>query len=107
MVLIRYICYFVGVALITGLLAYSEIIAPGGLKLHIFTGPGDTLGTSEYSPVETIQHGILIVEIDPLHAIASAIDAEIDAVAEVVQVEDGQQRNVLVEPREGTSTRGR
>ncbi len=61
MVLIRYICYFVGVALITGLLAYSEVIAPGGLKLHIFTGPGDTLGTSEYSPVETIQHGILIV----------------------------------------------
>ena len=61
MVLIRYICYFFGVALISGLLAYSEISAPGGLMLHIFAEPGDVLGTSEYSPIETIQHGILVI----------------------------------------------
>ena len=61
MVLVRYICYFIGVALVTGLLAYSEISAPGGLKLHTFPAPGDLLGTSEYSPVEIIQNGILVI----------------------------------------------
>ena len=61
MVLIRYTLYFVGVALVTWLLAYSEISAPGGLKLHVFAGPGDTLGTSEYSPVEWVQHAMLAV----------------------------------------------
>lgn len=61
MVLIRYILYLVSVALITWLLALSEISAPGGLKLHIYVGPGDTLGTSEYSPVEWAQHSILLV----------------------------------------------
>jgi len=61
MVLIRYILYFVGVALVTWLLAYSEMTAPGGLNIHVYSGPDDTLGTSEYSPVEWIQHGILVV----------------------------------------------
>ena len=38
-----------------------EITSPGSLKLHVFTGPGDTLGTSEYSPIEIIQLGILVI----------------------------------------------
>lgn len=61
MVLIRYVLYLLGVALITLLLTRLEVAAPGSLKLQIYTGPGDVLGTSEYSPLETIQSGILVI----------------------------------------------
>lgn len=61
MVLIRFILYFVGIALLTWLLTQMEIIAPGSLKLLVFAHAGDTLGTSEYSPVEIIQVIILVV----------------------------------------------
>lgn len=61
MALIRYLLYFLGVALFTWLLTSLEKAAPGTLKLHIYVQPGDSLGTSEYSPVEIIQAGILII----------------------------------------------
>ena len=61
MVQIRYILYFLGIAVLTWLLTQMEIIAPGSLRLLEYSDPGDTLGTSEYSPVEIIQVGILIV----------------------------------------------
>lgn len=61
MALLRYILYFVGVAVITWLLTRLEISSPGSLKLHIYANPSDTLGTSEYSPVEIIQPGILAI----------------------------------------------
>ena len=61
MVLIRYIVYFVGIALLTWLLTQMEIAAPGSLKLLVYADAGDTLGTSEYSPVEIIQVAILVV----------------------------------------------
>lgn len=61
MVQIRYIAYFLGIALLTWLLTQLEISAPGSLKLHIYVHPGDTYGTSEYSPVEIIQVCILLV----------------------------------------------
>lgn len=61
MVLIRYILYFLGIALLTWLLTQMEIAAPGSLKLQFFAHPGDTLGTSEYSPVEIIQVVILLI----------------------------------------------
>ena len=60
MVLIRYILYFLGFSLITWLVTQVEIMAPGSLKLLVFTNPGDTLGTSEYSPVEMIQVAVLL-----------------------------------------------
>jgi hypothetical protein len=60
MVLIRYITYFVAVAVVTYLLTLLEIASPGALRLQTFSGPGDVLGTSEYSPIETIQSLILI-----------------------------------------------
>jgi len=60
MVQIRYILYFAGLTLLTWLLTQMEIIAPGSLKLLTYAYPGDTLGTSEYSPVETIQVAILL-----------------------------------------------
>lgn len=61
MALFRYVFYILGIALFTWLLVMLEITSPGSLKLHVFTGPGDTLGTSEYSPIEIIQLGILVI----------------------------------------------
>jgi hypothetical protein len=61
MALPRYIIYFFGVAIVTWLLVQLEISSPGSLRLHIYLNPADTLGTSEYSPVEIIQLGILVI----------------------------------------------
>jgi hypothetical protein len=61
MAILRYILYFFGVATITWLLAHLEISSPGSLKLQIFSNAADTLGTSEYSPIEIIQPGILAI----------------------------------------------
>lgn len=61
MALIRYLLYFIGIAIFTGLLTRLEIMSPGSLRLQEFTYPGDPLGTSEFSPVEIIQTGILLV----------------------------------------------
>jgi len=61
MVLIRYILYFCGVALFTWLLTQIEIASPGGLKLQVFVSASDTIGTSEYSPIEMSQLGILVI----------------------------------------------
>lgn len=59
MALIRYVLYFVGIGLLTWVLTSLEKASPGSLNLQIYTDAGDTLGTSEYSPVELIQVGIL------------------------------------------------
>ena len=61
MALIRYALYFVGIAFFTWLLTLLEIGSPGGLRLHEYAYPGDTLGTSEYSPIEMIQLAILMI----------------------------------------------
>ena len=61
MALIRYLLYFLGIGLFTWLLTALEISSPGSLKLQLYTDAGDTLGTSEYSPVEIIQPGILVI----------------------------------------------
>lgn len=61
MVLLRYTVYFFGVALCTWLLTQLEIMAPGGLRLQTFTYVDDVLGTSEYSPIELLQPGILLI----------------------------------------------
>ena len=58
---IRYLLYFLGVALITGLLTQLEVAFPGSLKLHIILREGDQFGTSEFSPIEFIQPLILLV----------------------------------------------
>lgn len=51
----RYIAYFVGIALLTWLLTQLEISFPGSLRLHVITNAADQIGTSEFSPIETIQ----------------------------------------------------
>lgn len=56
---IRYLLYFLGVALVTWLLTQLEITSPGSLKLHVIVNEGDQFGTSEYSPIEIIQPLIL------------------------------------------------
>ena len=59
MALFRYVLYFFGIGLFTWALVMLEISSPGSLRLHVLVGTGDTLGTSEYSPIEIIQPGIL------------------------------------------------
>ena len=61
LVLLRYLAYFFGIALCTWLLTQLEILSPGSLRLQAFTHVEDMLGTSEYSPVEMLQPGILVV----------------------------------------------
>lgn len=61
MALIRYLMYFCGVALFTWLLTSLEKNAPGTLKLYVTAQSGNALGTSEFSPVEIIQAGILVI----------------------------------------------
>ena len=61
MALIRYISYLLGIAVFTWLLTWMEISAPGSLLFHVVEGGGDSLGTSEYSPVEIIQPLILLI----------------------------------------------
>jgi hypothetical protein len=57
----RYILYFLGIALLTWMLTRIEIDFPGSLRLHVFAFDGDTLGTSEYSPIELMQPMILLL----------------------------------------------
>jgi len=59
MVQIRYVLYFTGITLLTLLLTQMEVLAPGSLRLLVYADIGDTVGTSEYSPVEMIQVVIL------------------------------------------------
>ena len=59
MVWMRYLLYFLGVAGLTYLLTSLEVAYPGSLRLQVFAGPGDTLGTSEFSPIELMQPFIL------------------------------------------------
>ncbi len=58
---LRYTAYFLFIALVTGTLTMLEVHYPGSLKMHVFVGDGDTLGTSEFSPVELIQLFLLLI----------------------------------------------
>ena len=59
MVLARYFLYISGIAFFTWFLTWMEISSPGSLLFFVTEGVGDTVGTSEFSPVEIIQPGIL------------------------------------------------
>ena len=56
---IRYLLYFLLVVFVTLILTQLEVAYPGTLRLHEFAGPTDSLGTSEYSPIEMMQPLIL------------------------------------------------
>jgi hypothetical protein len=58
---LRYLIYFLLVSALMWALTALESHYPGALKLQVFTGPTDRLGTSEYSPIEIIQPFMLAV----------------------------------------------
>lgn len=58
---LRYLLYFLLIALISWLLTQLEVFYPGSLRLHEFVGPRDTLGTSEFSPIEIMQPFLLMI----------------------------------------------
>lgn len=58
---LRYLLYFLMIALASWILTQLEAFYPGSLRLHEFAGPADTLGTSEFSPIEIIQPFMLLV----------------------------------------------
>jgi len=58
---LRYSVYFLFIAFVTGTLTMLEVHYPGSLKMQVFVGNGDTLGTSEYSPVELIQLFLVLI----------------------------------------------
>ena len=55
MVWIRYLLYFFAASAVLGVLTRLEVHYPGFLTFQVFTSPADSLGTSEYSPIEIIQ----------------------------------------------------
>jgi hypothetical protein len=57
----RYLAYFLLISLVMWGLTALEVNYPGSLKLQVFTGDGDVLGTSEYSPIEMMQPLLLVV----------------------------------------------
>ena len=59
MVWIRYLAYFLSIALCTWAITQMELASPGSLKLHVVVSDGDVFGTSEFSPVEIVQAIIL------------------------------------------------
>lgn len=57
----RYLLYFLLIALITWMLTQLEVFYPGSLRLQVFVDEADSLGTSEFSPIEMIQPLILAI----------------------------------------------
>ncbi|MDJ0916668.1 MAG: hypothetical protein QNJ05_02820 [Woeseiaceae bacterium] len=60
MVWIRYALYFVLVVAVLGVLTRLEVHYPGFLNIQVFLNPTDSLGTSEYSPIELMQPIMLL-----------------------------------------------
>lgn len=61
MALFRYVLYFFGIALFTWLLTLLEIASPGSLQPEVSADLVDTPGTRNYSPIQIIQPGILVI----------------------------------------------
>ncbi len=59
MPVVRYLVYTAVVIALTGLFVLAEINEPGSMRLLVFESPNDTLGTSEYSPVEMMHIAVL------------------------------------------------
>ena len=58
---LRYLLYFLLIGLITWMLTQLEVWYPGSLRLQVFVSATDSLGTSEFSPLEMIQPLIIAV----------------------------------------------
>lgn len=57
----RLLAYFLAILGVTAALTTAGTGYPESLKLHEFPGAGDAYGTSEFSPIELLQLGILVV----------------------------------------------
>jgi len=60
-VLLRYFAYATLIAAAAAGLLWMALRWPGGLLLNFVVGEEDTLGTSEFSPVEQLQHLLLLL----------------------------------------------
>ncbi len=60
-VLLRYFAYATLIAGAAAGLLWVALRCPGGLLLNFVVGEEDTLGTSEFSPVEQLQHLLLLL----------------------------------------------
>jgi len=60
-VLLRYFAYATLIAGAAAGLLWVALRWPGGLLLNFVVGEEDTLGTSEFSPVEQLQHLVLLL----------------------------------------------
>ncbi|MEM9689478.1 MAG: hypothetical protein AAF917_08370 [Pseudomonadota bacterium] len=58
---VRYLLYFVFITTVLAVLTRLEVHYPGFLKLQVFVNVTDSLGTSEFSPIEIMQPVILAV----------------------------------------------
>ncbi len=57
----RFLTYFAAVVVVSATLAIGEAWFPGFLRIHELRGPAEVRGTSEFSPVEILQAGSLLV----------------------------------------------
>ena len=73
---LRYLVYTLAVAVCTAYLVQMETVEPGSLKLLVYTGDEDTLGTSEYSPIENLQVLLLAACAGPFTALFLVTFAE-------------------------------
>ena len=58
---IRFVLYFVLITVVTAVLTRLEVNFPGFLKIQTFVNATDSLGTSEFSPIEIMQPVIIAV----------------------------------------------
>lgn len=56
----RYLSYFFAIVAVFAALTRLEVHFPGFLNFQVFLSPSDSLGTSEYSPIELMQPLILL-----------------------------------------------
>lgn len=61
MPVLRYLAYLLVAVAATGLFVLSEINDPGSMRLLVFESANDTVGTSEYSPVEFMHIALLAI----------------------------------------------
>lgn len=59
--MLRFAAYALASGSLIGILLLREIRYPGTLRLQVFRGPQDVLGTSEFSVVESLQLGCLVI----------------------------------------------
>jgi len=76
MPVVRYLVYTALIVALTGSFVLSEINEPGSMRLLVYRSLNDTLGTSEYSPVEFMHTTVLAICALLYSAVAYAYPAQ-------------------------------